>query len=341
MNQIAFEQLAKVPTLTLAPNWPLEQVTQLNQPTILKGLVNDWPMVKKGKQPNNPVLDYLLTFDSGCKVGAGRLPANTNGRLFYNEQLNGYNFELSTPSFEDFISKLFNASTGFDDASYYLGSTNVDKILPGLRADNDIKQLSDIKPLMSIWLSNTSRIAAHQDMAENIACCVAGKRRFTLFPPAQLENLYIGPLDFTPAGQPISLVDFYDWDEAKYPKFKQALEHAQVAELEPGDALYIPSMWWHHVESLDKVNILVNYWWQQNNKHMGAAMDVLLHGLLNIRNLPNKEKQVWQSMFDYYLFNDDDNRFSHIPSHSLGILDAHADDAARRLRSLLLNNLNR
>ena len=144
----------------------------------------------------------------------------------------------------------------------YVGSTNVDNWLPGFRAENDIN-LHAQTPLASLWIGNQSRVAAHYDFPTNIACSVAGHRRFTLFPPEQLENLYVGPVDFTPAGQPISTVDFAQPDYAKFPRFKDALRHARVADLEPGDAILVPSMWWHHVEALESVNVLVNYWWRR------------------------------------------------------------------------------
>src|SRR5206468_367295 len=83
------------------------------------------------------------------------------------------------------------------------------------------------------------------------------ERRFTLFPPEQLQNLYVGPLDFNPAGQAISLVDHAAPDLERFPRYAEALQHAQVAELEAGDAIFIPSMWWHAVEALAPFNALV------------------------------------------------------------------------------------
>ncbi len=106
-----------------------------------------------------------------------------------------------------------------------------------------------------------SRTPTHVDEWNNIGCVVAGRRRFTLFPPEQIANLYIGPLDFAPTGAPMSLVSLRNPDFARYPKFREALAAAHVAELGPGDAIFIPPLWWHHVESLEPFNVLVNYWW--------------------------------------------------------------------------------
>ena len=160
-----------------------------------------------------------------------------------------------------------------------MGSTTVDTCLPGFRDANDVA-LGDRQALMSIWIGNRTCIAAHHDLPDNLACVVAGRRRFTLFPPSELPNLYIGPLDFTPAGQAVSLVDFARPDLEKFPKFAQALARAQVVELQAGDAVFIPSMWWHHVEALDAFNVLVNYWWRQSPAHMDSPMNALLMACL-------------------------------------------------------------
>jgi oxalate decarboxylase/phosphoglucose isomerase-like protein (cupin superfamily) len=50
-------------------------------------------------------------------------------------------------------------------------------------------------------------------------------------------------------------------DFDKFPRFADALDSAEEAELSPGDAIFIPRDWFHHVESLERFNILVNYWW--------------------------------------------------------------------------------
>src|SRR3546814_4100254 len=58
-----------------------------------------------------------------------------------------------------------------------------------------------------VWIGNATHVSTHYDVSSNLACVVAGRRRFTLFPPDQIANLYVGPLDVTMAGQPASMVD--------------------------------------------------------------------------------------------------------------------------------------
>ncbi|WP_204333426.1 cupin-like domain-containing protein, partial [Proteus mirabilis] len=84
---------------------------------------------------------------------------------------------------------------------------------------------------------NRTSISTHFDASDNIACVAAGRRRFTLFPPDQTANLYIGPLDHNVAGQPLSMVDMATPDFARFPRFREALAAARTAELEPGDAI--------------------------------------------------------------------------------------------------------
>src|SRR5205823_11513354 len=138
----------------------------------------------------------------------------------------------------------------------------VDLCMPGFRSENDLDFKSHgINPPPIIWIGNRTTASAHYDAPSNIACVAVGKRRFTIFPPDQIFNLYPGPLEPTPGGQSISVVDFKNPDFEKYPRFREALAVAHVAELEAGDAIFIPSMWWHHVEGLNAFNVLVNYWW--------------------------------------------------------------------------------
>src|SRR4030095_14045724 len=141
----------------------------------------------------------------------------------------------------------------------YAGAIPIPTQLPGFALNNVLDLMSPATE-PKIWISNRVTVQTHFDMSYNVACVVAGRRRFTLIPPDQLENMYVGPLEFTLAGPPISMVRIEAPDLEKYPPFSAALAAAQFAELEPGDALFIPYMWWHHVEARDRFNVLVNYW---------------------------------------------------------------------------------
>lgn len=313
------------------------EVLRSGQPVLMRGLVKDWPLVQAALRSDAEFSDYLRGFGANTRVGLWRGAAAIQGRFFYNDDFSGFNFERVVGSFGTLLDELL---AGSPDA-LYLGSTELDGSFPGLRQDNAFPSLAALDPLVNLWLGNRTRVAAHFDLADNVACVVAGRRRFTLFPPEQVANLYIGPLDLTPAGQPISLVDLAAPDLERFPRFAEALRHAQVVELEPGDAIFIPSQWWHGVEGLSPVNALVNLWWRQSPGYMDSPLHALMLALLTLRDLPPSQREAWRALFDHYIFDADAQTAAHIPPAARGVLAPINEFSARQLRALLLSKLNR
>lgn len=339
------EKKTKVITGYRPDNVPYEALMSANEPVILKGLVNDWALVDAGKHSDVAAMDYLKSFYNGRTVGTFWGAPDIKGRFFYNDDMMGLNFETRRSAMDEVLDHIKQHLGEQNPPVFYIGSTTIDACLPGLREHNDLVFGHDMfthnPPLASIWIGNPSVVSAHYDAPNNIACCVAGKRRFTLFPPDQIANLYPGPLEPTPGGQAISMVDFANPDDKKYPGFRDALAVAQVAELEPGDALFYPSLWWHQVEALSPFNILINYWWNTSPKFMGTPMNVLKHALLSLRDRPEHEKQAWKHIFEYYIFGPSERAGAHLPEHARGELAPMDDVQARQLRAYLLNRLNR
>ena len=205
-----------------------------SQPVLLKGLVRHWPVVQAARQSPATLAAYVQRFCQPQAVTLWRAPPSAQGRFFYNERFDGFNFTAEHARLDVVLSQLLAAAAQPQADALYVGSTTVEHVWPGFRAENELSGLPE-DALMSLWLGNRTRIAAHQDVPDNLACVVAGRRRFTLFAPEQLPNLYIGPLDFTPAGQPISLVDMAQPDLVRYPRFAQAQQAARGdAELDAG-----------------------------------------------------------------------------------------------------------
>jgi hypothetical protein len=311
-----------------------------SEPFVLRGLVADWPAVRAAQQSTSAADDYIRQFYQGATIGAFFAPPEAGGRIFYNQDMSGFNYQPVMLKLDQLLDRIHQHLADEHPPGIYVGSTTVDSCLPGFRQENDL-DLGAFDPLVSIWLGNQTRVAAHFDSPDNIACCVAGRRRFILFPPEELENLYVGPLDFTPAGQSPSLVDFHRPDFERFPRFAKALRSAQLAELDPGDAIFIPSMWWHHVEALDRFNVLINYWWKRSPEFMGDPKHVLIHALLSLRDLPAEQRRAWHNIFKHYVFEFDEETVSHIPENRRGILSTIDDTKARKLRAHLLNSLNR
>lgn len=324
---------------------PYAELMEAGRPVILKGVARNWPLTQTGAESTASAMAYLRSFYNGKPVVGYIASPETKGRFFYNKALTGFNFTAGKVSFGEFLDRIA-AHLGSEEApSFYVGSTDVDAYLPGLRDANDLT-LNDPMfernpPMVNIWLGNRTVATAHYDMSNNIACNLVGRRRFTLFPPEQVENLYPGPLEPTPGGQVVSMVDFRAPDFERYPRFHEALAAAEIAELDPGDILFYPALWWHHVEGLDDFNVMMNYWWNTSPAFMDTPQNTLLHAILSLRDRPDQEKRAWRAIFDYYVFGSAELARAHLPEHARGNLGPLDDVNARRLRAYLLQRLNR
>jgi hypothetical protein len=201
-----------------------------------------------------------MSLDCGGACDTVLMPPEAQGRLFYSADMKGFNFMRAKRSVSQVIEQIVRYSQFPVAPAVAMQSALLAECLPGFAAAHAAPFLpSGVAP--RLWLGNEVITPAHFDESHNLACVVSGRRRFTLLPPEQVRNLYLGPLDFAPTPTPISLVSFRSPDFERFPRFRDALAAAEVAELGPGDALYIPSLWWHHVESIGVLNAMVNYWW--------------------------------------------------------------------------------
>jgi hypothetical protein len=313
------------------------ELTALGHPVVLRGLATDWPIVRS---PDKAA--YLRQFDSGAKTEVSIASPEHLGRLFYTDGMAGLTFSKEPATVSAVLDRLERAAAASEPEAIAAQAVIVAEALPEFPRENPLGVLDPaVEP--RIWIGNRVVTATHHDMFSNLAVVVAGRRRFTLFPPDQVANLYVGPFEFTPAGTPASLVDPEAPDLERFPRAAEAMAEARSAELGPGDAIYIPHMWWHHVRSLDTLSILVNYWWDEAPEPQPglAPINALIHALLSFEGLPQQQRAAWQAMFDHFVFHESGDPNAHIPEERRGIRGRLTADAKARLRRTLGQMLER
>lgn len=322
------------------------EIIRSAKPVLLKGLVNQWPAVQACHSAQ-AAIQYIKSQDNGAPTMVYQGEPDIQGQYGYDASGTALNYQSVRGTITSMLDDIEAHIDSPQPPSRYVASNHIASHLPDFIEHNHIAiptlPLADTcqPPLASIWIGNRSTARCHFDALENIACCVAGERRFTLFPPEQIANLYPGPLHITPGGQPISLVDIHHPDYEQFPNFKLACAEGFQVTLQPGDGIYIPAMWWHQVEGLSPFNVMVNYWWNRAPMHLSGGMSALLHGLLAIRDKAPHEKAAWRAFFDYYVFGDAAQTNAHIPLQAQGVLAPLEDNHARQLRALLMRQLNR
>ncbi|HET7605878.1 MAG TPA: cupin-like domain-containing protein [Sphingomicrobium sp.] len=316
-----------------------EIIHERDEPAVFRGLVSDWPAVGVTRNSLDSLAAYLGSLDCGAAVRAFVGEPHAGGRFFYRDDLQGFNFHVSETRFAQFIQTLLGLGREGHAQPLYMGSTFTSEILPGFAAQNPLAEIERRGGVPRIWIGNSSRIAAHFDESDNVACVVSGTRRFTLFPTEQVGNLYVGPIDRTPAGQPTSLVDLAAPDFERFPRFREALKHAQTATLGPGDAIYIPALWWHAVEASGPLNVLVNYWWQDEPTDADSPLHAVAHGLLSVGHLADRKRDRWRTLFDHYVFRANGDPAEHMPERARGVLAKSTSELRQFIARFIVQRL--
>jgi hypothetical protein len=316
------------------------EVLMSGEPAVLRGLVSAWPAVDAARRSPGDLIAYLRQLDSGAPVDAIMTAPEIEGRIFYRDALNGFNFVRNRLPLTAIAEQALRYAGQARAPAVAVQSAPLAECLPGFAAANPVP-LAHASAQPRIWLGNAVTTPTHLDEWFNVGCVVLGRRRFTLFPPAQIANLYVGPLDYAPTGAPMSLVQLHAPDFTRFPRFREALAQARSAELGPGDAMFIPPLWWHNVESLEALNVLVNYWWHASGAPLGSVSgyDSLLHAMLNIRQLPEPARAAWRALFEHYVFGPQEAVTAHIPEPRRGVLGRLAPADAERLQAQLAQRL--
>ncbi|MDE0877630.1 MAG: cupin-like domain-containing protein [Sphingomonas bacterium] len=279
-------------------------------PVVLRGAVADWPLVKAAQ---TSVATFAETLEREASDVAGEAwfaEPTVAGRFGFTADFASYNHDRRQATVAQLLALLLRQQGAARPYAMFAGALPVATHLPGFRTTHPMPLLEGEEMLVSLWLGNRTKTATHFDFPHNLACVVAGRRRFTLFPTEQARNLYIGPLDVTLAGQPSSMVDVAAPDLSRFPRYADAATAALTAELEPGDALYVPSLWWHAVESRDDVAAMVNYWWRDEG--LGSSpFTALLHAAGAMATIPANERARWRALFNYFAFDPDSGK--HLP----------------------------
>jgi hypothetical protein len=126
----------------------------------------------------------------------------------------------------------------------------------------DAGRLFDYRRSMNaanLWISHKGVFTqSHFDELENFNVCLEGRKRFVLAPPGFWEYYPRSLKDGF--GDKSQVFDFDDVDWRRYPKLAAKLAQRRELILEPGQMLYLPLGWWHQAESLDDMNINMNFW---------------------------------------------------------------------------------
>ena len=316
----------------------LREVVEPCLPVVMRGLVSGWPAVHAATRSAEDFQAYLAGFDNGGLVEALVGDPQIAGKYYYGEDLKGFNFERRRMRFGDALAAMIATHGRSGEPTMYVGSIPVNDYLPGF-ADQNVLHLLAAHVAPRIWLGHPSNVSAHFDAYDNLACVVAGVRRFTLFPPEAIEGLYVGPIDNTMAGQAVSFAAAAPRDDDKYPLFAKFREQALCAELHPGDAIYIPELWWHQIESTASFNGLVNYWWDGFAAGPDSPYTSLLFSMIAIAERPARERQAWKAFFDHYVFRTNGHPLAHLPPEQHGMLGPLKPDNYAKIRALVMHRL--
>src|SRR6478735_4381354 len=69
-----------------------EEIVPLQQPIVMRGFAEHWPLVNAAKKTPHDFATYLMRFYTGAKASILLGPPNIKGRFFYNDDMTDLNY---------------------------------------------------------------------------------------------------------------------------------------------------------------------------------------------------------------------------------------------------------
>jgi hypothetical protein len=120
-----------------------------------------------------------------------------------------------------------------------------------------------------LWIGSRGNASGlHFDELHNFNMQMVGRKRWVIFPRAQQPLLYV-PSSLRKSH--FSPIDYEHPDYERFPKYRQATPIE--FDVEPGEVLFLPGGWVHHVRTLE-FSINVNVWWLTWSQALAAVQGV-------------------------------------------------------------------
>ncbi|KAK9861886.1 hypothetical protein WJX84_010417 [Apatococcus fuscideae] len=248
-----------------------DTVVPAQRPVILRGLD-----LSPACQRWTP--EYLQACPSGHQIVSAHVCTQPQGRLDFVSR----NFEFKCMPLGELVARCARPDSGLEPLlaqgeRLYLRSigknprkevSDIAALFPDLAAD--LAPLDHVPPghLFSTALRMSSdglQLWTHYDVMPNLLLQICGRKRIRLWDPSQEDNLYI-------TGSSSQVIDVDQPDLQRFPKFAAASSRVWECMLEPGEALFIPPLWFHNVSCIGFC-ASVNMFWRDLPPQHSAPRD--------------------------------------------------------------------
>ena len=234
------------------------------RPVIITDAIDHWP----ARELWNP--EYLAQHFGHVRVTAERLVSDAPGDGRIAKSADGSSTMTRLPgNLRDFEQREMTLAEYFDRVAqpgaenrWYLALQPVLERAPEMASDiRPIPYFSELLQRLSLqtpllWMGPEGSVAnLHFDKLPNIVVQILGRKKWTVFPSWQMKNVYL-PSEL--AIDQFSPVNVEAPDLERFPLYRDATPIEFV--LGPGEMLFLPTHWPHHVRSLD-FSISMNFWW--------------------------------------------------------------------------------
>jgi hypothetical protein len=241
-----------------------EYTNNYRTPLVIKGLIKDFPCVKKWD------IEYL-------KKNCGQYPVmgftKSDNKEWLNNQFDNIKI-LEDVRFSNACDMIKNG-----ELIYINNFHSIFIDCKVLQKDLDLKKLNEMTPLEYTGTSQLffgpkgTGTTLHCAAKSNIFYNIKGKKKWTFIDPKYSE--YLSPV--------LSNNGFFVVSKLNYFKDKSILRNIPKYEytLEEGDLLFNPSWWWHCVENMSEYTIGVanrsdlGFKWYDNNNHIFTINSIL------------------------------------------------------------------